>query len=253
MQTLLASLVPPLHLSLLLLAVAALLALLRWRRTAYGLATAGVVWSLGWSLPATSLWLGGWLEARHPHVAPGHLPQADAIVVLGGHTAHHRANWFLPLEVATARSRIAHAADLYHAGRAPRIVLSGGALAGDVSEARGMAHALRQRGVPRATMLLEHASRSTFENAALTREALAAHAITHVLLVTSALHMPRAIAAFAKQTGVSVTAAPVAPQLWLPPDGSVQLWLPDWHTLDASRSIVKEYAALLLYWLRGWV
>jgi len=62
MQTLLAPLVPPLHLSLLLLALALLLALTRWRRSACGLAAAGLAWSLVWSLPATSLWLGGWLE-----------------------------------------------------------------------------------------------------------------------------------------------------------------------------------------------
>ena len=38
-----------------------------------------------------------------------------------------------------------------------------------------------------------------------------------------------------------------------PTDGSLSLWVPDQRTFDASRSIIKEYAGLFVYWLRGWV
>ncbi|OXC91091.1 hypothetical protein BMR85_007920, partial [Achromobacter sp. KAs 3-5] len=141
---------------------------------------------------------------------------------------------------------------LYLAGRAPKVLLSGGALEGDVSEARGMAHAIRQQGVPESALILENASRTTYENATLTEDQLKARGIGKVLLVTSALHMPRAMAAFSKQ-GVEVIAAPAPPQIVEPADGSLSLWLPDERTFDASRSIVKEYAGLFVYWLRGWV
>ena len=76
----------------------------------------------------------------------------------------------------------------------------------------------------------------------MTEDQLKARGIGKILLVTSALHMPRAMAAFAKQ-GVVAIAAPAPPQIVPPTDGSLSLWVPDQRTLDASRSIIKEYAA----------
>ena len=118
--------------------------------------------------------------------------------------------------------RIDIAAQLYLAGRAPKVLLSGGALEGDVSEARGMAHAIRQQGVPETALILENSSRTTYENAAMTEDQLKARGIGKILLVTSALHMPRAMAAFAKQ-GVVAIAAPAPPQIVPPTDGSLSL------------------------------
>ena len=72
--------------------------------------------------------------------------------------------------------RIDIAAQLYLAGRA-QVLLSGGALEGDVSEARGMAHAIRQQGVPETALILENSSRTTYENAAMTEDQLKARGI----------------------------------------------------------------------------
>jgi len=248
----LANLIIPLNLCLTLVALGLVLGLFRLRRTGAALAAAGIVWAAAWSLPATSLWLGGALEQRYPYHPAAQLPTADAIVVLGGNTANGRANWFLPYRRETAILRVDTAIELYQARRAPKVVLSGGALEGDVSEARGMAHQMRQSGVPDEALILENASRTTYENAALTEDTLRSHGIRSVLLVTSALHMPRAMAAFAKQ-GVQATAAPAPPQIVMPRDGSLQPWLPSQRAFEASRSIIKEYAGLLVYWVRGWV
>jgi len=251
-SALLTALIVPLNLCVALVVTGAVVALVRWRRTGLLLAAVGVAWMLAWSLPATSLWLGGALEQRYPYLPAPEMPRADAIVVLGGNTANNRANWFEPYDRHTAAARIDRAAELFDAGRAPLVVLSGGALEGTVSEAQGMAHSLRQMGVPESALVLENASRNTYENAALTQDALARRGIGSVLLVTSALHMPRAMAAFGKQ-GVTAIAAPGRPQIVPPPDRRLAVWLPDYRTLDASRSIIKEYAGLLVYWLRGWV
>ena len=248
----LTNLIIPYNLCITLIVIGLVLGLFRLRKTGGAIIAAGLLWALAWSLPATSLWAGGALERRYPHLAPEQSPMADAIVVLGGNTANGRANWFLPYDKDTAVVRIDTAAQLYLAGRAPKVLLSGGALEGDVSEARGMAHAIRQQGVPETALILENASRTTYENAALTEDTLKSRGIGKVLLVTSALHMPRAMAAFSKQ-GVEVIAAPAPPQIVAPTDGSLPLWLPDQRTFDASRSIIKEYAGLFVYWLRGWV
>jgi uncharacterized SAM-binding protein YcdF (DUF218 family) len=248
----LANLIIPYNLCLTLVAVGLVLGLFRLRKTGLSLAAFGLAWALAWSLPATSLLLGGALERAYPYRPPADMPQADAIVVLGGNTANDRPNWFLPYERETAVRRFQTAAQLYTAGRAPKIVLSGGALSGDVSEAQGMAHALRQSGIPESALILENFSRTTYENATLTEDELKDHKLGTVLLVTSALHMPRAMAAFRKQ-GVVAIAAPSQPQIVLPPEPPIPPWLPDERAFDASRSIIKEYTGLFVYWLRGWV
>jgi uncharacterized SAM-binding protein YcdF (DUF218 family) len=72
------------------------------------------------------------------------------------------------------------------------------------------------------------------------------------LLVTSALHMPRALGSLEKR-GIKVTAAGSAPQIVLPAANAPDLWLPHLRSLDASRTIIKEYLGLLGYWIRGWL
>lgn len=226
--------------------------LLRCRKSAGAAWLLAVAWPLAWSLPATSLWAGGWLEHRYPYRAPDALPQAQAIIVLGGNTANGRANWFEPYDSATARTRVDSAALLYHAGRAPRVIVSGAALEGNVSEARIMAAGLRQHNIPEQAIILEDQSDTTRENGFFTAKLLRSMQAQDVLLVTSALHMPRAMAVFS-HLGVQAIPAPSPPQIIAPRRPGFSRWLPDARTLDGSRSILKEYVGLFVYWLRDWV
>ncbi|NYT44759.1 YdcF family protein [Pollutimonas thiosulfatoxidans] len=248
----LTNLVIPLNLCITLLLIGAILFMVRWRKTGFLVAATGLAWALFWSLPASSLWAGGRLEQLYPHQPPMNLPTADAIVVLGGSTANGRTNWFEPYDSATATSRVDTAAVLYKEGRAPLIVLSGAALEGSVSEAQMMANALKQADIPETAMLLENRSFTTHENAVYTAEKLKQRDIRRILLVTSALHMPRAMAVFRKQ-GVSAIASPAPPQIVVPADPRFSFWQPSMRALAASRSIVKEYVGLLVYWMRGWI
>ena len=147
-------------------------ALAQRRRTALILTLSGLLWVLVWSLPETSLYLGGKLETRYHYQLSETLPKADVIVVLGGNIQGNRANWFEPYNRATATDRVDRAAELYFAGRAPKIILSGGALEGRVSDARAMARTLRQKGVPESAVILENEARNTYENALLTQSLL---------------------------------------------------------------------------------
>uniref|UniRef100_UPI003342BB4A YdcF family protein n=1 Tax=Castellaniella defragrans TaxID=75697 RepID=UPI003342BB4A len=251
-NTLLANLIIPLNLSITLLVLAAILFMARQRKTAMLLAVGGIGWVLFWSLPTSSLWAGGLLEQRYPYVQADRQPVEQAIVVLGGNTGNNRDNWFEPYDPSTAISRTETALKLYEAGRAPIIIVSGAAFDGGQSEAHMMAAALRNRGVPSQAILQEGRSFTTRENAVYTAEILHHLGIDQVLLVTSALHMPRAIASFQKM-GITPVAAPSPPQIVVPDQPGFSFWEPDMRTLDASRSIVKEYLGLLVYWVRGWV
>ena len=248
----LGNLLIPLNLSVTLLVVALLLFMLRWRKTAGVLAAGALAWVLFWSLPTTSLWAGGLLEQRYPHTAAASLPAVQAIVVLGGNSANGRRNWFEPYDKETAIPRTDTAAELYAAGRAPLVIVSGAALDGGQSEAAMMAAALERDGVPAAAIVTENQSETTRENAVYTARLLRTRGIDRFLLVTSALHMPRSMASFQNQ-GLNPVPAPSPPQIVVPDDPDFAFWLPDVRALNASRSIIKEYLGLLVYWARGWV
>lgn len=248
----LAALIIPLNLCMLMLAAGTVLFIARRRRSGLLVACTGLLWVLFWSLPATSLWAGGRLEQRYPYTQPDVLPKAPAIVVLGGHIANNRQNWFEPLDKETAASRVDMAAHLYEADRATHIILSGAALDGSLSEAQMMANTLTQRGIPESALILENQSFTTYENALYSHQILTQRHIDTILLVTSALHMPRAVAVFQKQ-GLSVIPAPSPAQIIVPSESEFSFWLPSARALAASRSIIKEYAGMLVYWMRGWV
>ncbi|GAB2915557.1 YdcF family protein [Paralcaligenes ginsengisoli] len=252
MSSFFTNLVIPLNLCVTLLVVGLVLFMVRRRKTAFFVAAGGLCWALFWSLPASSLWAGGRLEQLYPQELPSDLPEAGAIVVLGGNTANNRPNWFEPYDKETAAPRVDTAALLYKSHRAPIIILSGAALEGKVSEAKMMARALEQQEIPEQALILETRSRNTHENGLYTVEKLKALHITRILLVTSALHMPRAMAVFRKQ-GITPIPAPSAPQILVPAEPGFSFWLPNMRALDASRSIIKEYAGLLAYWVRGWI
>lgn len=237
---------------MLFIALAVLMMVLKQRLTGVVLIIVGLAWVLAWSLPVTSLYLGGRLESQHPYKLPRDLPRADVIVIFGGNTQANRANWFEPYQRATAVDRIDLAQALYVAGRAPRILISGSALDGKVSEAQMIARLLRQRGIPDSAILLENNSRNTYENARFTDIIMRGQKLKSALLVTSALHMPRALGSLQKR-GIQVTAAGGAPQIILPHNNPLALWHPHFRSLEASRTIIKEYLGLFGYWVRGWL
>lgn len=248
----LANLIIPLNLCVTLLVIAVVLLMFGRRRIAAALTALSVIWGVFWAMPASTLWAGGRLEQLYPYTVAPDLPPAEAIVVLGGNTAGGRPNWFQPYDRHTALTRSDWAAQIYKARRAPVILLSGAALEGTQSEAEFMASSLKKDGVPADALLLEKESFNTHENALYSARILKELGISRVLLVTSALHMPRAMGVFSKQ-GLTPIAAPSAPQIVVPDDPDFSFWLPDERSFFASRSIIKEYVGLLVYWVRGWI
>lgn len=245
------SLLFPPNLLILLVILGGLAWWLRKRKLAGFLIGTGLLWVFVWSLPVTTLILGGHLEKRYDSFKPSQYPVADAIVVLGGHIQGNRHNWFEPYDSERVTRRESVASELYHAKRAALILLSGGALEGDVSDTATMARTLSAKGIDKTHIIQETKSQNTFENARLTDETLRELAHSHILLVTSALHMPRAMTAFDHRP-MTVTPVPVARQiLWPTGKASAMRWFPDLHTLLASQSIIKEYVGLIIYWVHA--
>ncbi len=235
------SLTYPLTLTLVLLAIAALLWWWKWRGLATVAAVVALGWSALWSLPAASETLRGHLENRYPFVRDSRtLPEADAIVVLGGGYGY---SWMQREDVhpdELESSRLAAGARAWRAGRAPIIILSGGGQ-GSITEARRMADAIVRLGVPSSALVLEERSHDTDDNARYSM-ALMKRESPRVLLVTSALHMPRASYLF-EQAGAEVT--PVAVPEGRSRTHGVKRWLPSPRALWRSGRAFKEYLALM--------
>ena len=190
--------------------------------------------------------------------------QAEVIVLLGGGT--EPGDWPRPTtEVNSAGDRVLYAARLYNEGVAPAILVSGGNL--NFSSARGttpaeeMIELLTQLGVPAEAIWHQGQSENTHDDAVYSAEILREKEITEVILVTSAMHMPRAKALFEKQ-GISVIAAPtdftITEQNWQsvfqPSFGELVINLmPNASALNLTTTVIKEYFGLLMYSLRGWV
>jgi uncharacterized SAM-binding protein YcdF (DUF218 family) len=232
------ALLAPLGSALALGCVALLLAVLGRRGLAWLAGLAAFAWLLTWSLPPASFALRGMLEEAYPYVAPLHAPRAPVAVVLGG-GIDPPGRLHGPANLNARADRVLYAAELYHAGRAGRLLLSGGAnpMISARSEAAVTRELLLALGVPAEAILVEEASRNTRENAAFSARLLRARGIERILLVTSALHMRRAVARFEAQ-GLEVI--PAATDHEARDRFTAVDWLPDAEALDGAGRALKE-------------
>lgn len=222
------------------------------------------------------LWLGGnhlvmltvvrSLEWRYapPPATYTDVPHADAIVVLGG--GARSAQYPRPItEVNEAGDRLLYAAWLYHHGAASQILVSGGAVPWVGPErpsgAESMVNILKLLDIPEEAVLVESNSRNTHENAVESFKILQAQGLDNIVLVTSAMHMPRAYAVFA-QSDLTVIPAPTDYSFtqadWTffmhPQPTTLPLDLvPTADDLAVTTRALKEYIGIIVYRLRGWL
>ncbi|BAU12450.1 hypothetical protein LEP3755_29790 [Leptolyngbya sp. NIES-3755] len=194
------------------------------------------------------------------YITQGEIPTADAIVVLGGATesALPPRPW---IELREEGDRVLYAGKLYRDKKAPRLILSGGRVdwrPSSTSEAEDMAIVLEMMGVPRSAMLLESRSLNTRENAVYTQEIMQAQKIQKILLVTSAMHMPRSMLIF-KKLGIDAIPAPTDYITSFADQGArssleatILDTLPDADQMRRTTRALKEYIGILVYRLRGW-
>lgn len=203
------------------------------------------------------------LETRYPSLPAGQ--QADAIVVLGGGTRGGDAPRPM-VEVNEAGDRLLYGAALYQSDAAPVVLVTGGSIEwltpeGIGPEANDMSSLMALLGVPADAVWLENRSRNTYENALYSREMLAGAQMNDILLVTSAMHMPRSVPLFEAQ-GLHVTPAPTDflvsdaewQHLWRGgPTSTIINLMPNVEYLTYTTRALKEYIGLIVYGLRGWL
>ena len=195
------------------------------------------------------------LEGWYPPFQSTSRSKHDAIVVLAGGV--YSKGSLRPENDLTdySRQRTTCGADLFLEGLAPRLLLVGGDsdifLKGPIESHEMRRWALRL-GVVGSAILTEERSRNTYENAVNAKHLLGKGSI---LLVTSALHLPRSVALFEKQ-GFSVTPVPCGYEAKdRPGKGLDHLdlldFFPSAYALSISTHAVDEFAGLLVYWIAG--
>ncbi|KYC36652.1 hypothetical protein WA1_44000 [Scytonema hofmannii PCC 7110] len=193
---------------------------------------------------------------------PGGIPNAEAIVVLGGATK----SAFFPrptVDLNEAGDRVIYAAQLYLQKKAPVIVLSGGRIdwrGSGSSESGDMAKVLSSIGIPAEALVQEPESLNTYQNAVNVKKVLESRGIRRVLLVTSAMHMPRSLLIFKRQ-GIDAIPAPTdflvsegeLQELSSSPKSAILNLLPSVDNLEMLTAAIKEYVGIIAYGLRGWL
>lgn len=243
----------PLGMALSGMLAAAVLLIFRLRRSALVLMLAmlAVLWTA--SMPVTAQFLLGTLERQHPAMLVETYPQADVVVVLGGGLSMPDDANPYP-DFGESSDRIFHAYRILKTGKARKVLLSGGSVFdpdAQYSEAHAMADLLASLGIERAVMLIEGASRNTYENARNSAVLWKEQGFASGLLVTSASHMPRALATFRKAglplepTSTDANHGGGSAPFPLP-------FLPDAESLDFTTKALKEWLGLLVYRWRGW-
>ncbi|MFK7824862.1 MAG: YdcF family protein [Oligoflexales bacterium] len=177
--------------------------------------------------------------------------QVNAIVVLGGGVSEHGI-WDKPRLSLDALARTYKAKQVYDEfeGKIPIISSAGLPKPERGVPAEGIVMASVLKNLQVLDAIVEKSSRNTFENALLTRQMLEDSGewidAYPIILVTSALHLPRAIACFEKQ-GFKVT--PRASHYLGSSDfvTSYGSLLPLPQNLSQISHAVHEYAGLLYY------
>ncbi|GAB1541759.1 YdcF family protein [Scytonema sp. NUACC21] len=190
------------------------------------------------------------------------IPNAEAIVVLGGATKSA-----VPprpsVDLNESGDRVIYAAQLYLQKKAPLVVLSGGRIdwrGRGSSESGDMEIILTSIGVPKSAIIQEPDSLNTYQNAVNVKKILESRGIRRVLLVTSAIHMPRSLLIFKRQ-GIDAIPAPTdflvsegeIQELTSSPKSAILNILPSADNLQSFTSALKEYVGLFAYRLRGWL
>jgi uncharacterized SAM-binding protein YcdF (DUF218 family) len=243
----------PLGAAIALGAVALFLSATRFRKLARALlgATLLALWLA--STPLFANWLGRRLEVQHPTRPLDELPKSDVIILLGGILAQPLPPRTRP-DIGEAGDRLFEALRLFRSGKAERIVVSGGNLpwqAAVTPEAELIADILVELGTPRSALVLETASRNTRENAVNTAAILQENGWRSGLLVTSAAHMPRALATFA-QAGIDVAPAPADSRVRFLFYEGILGFLPDAEALARTTFFLKEWIGIRVYRSLGW-
>lgn len=198
--------------------------------------------ALLFAIPLVNNPVARWWETR---VAPCDADEVAAVLVLAGGLARppesSRPDWSW-LSGATA-ARLAEGIRVQRQRNVPLI------LTGTEPEVRLMAETAAVRGVPRAQQLHDEGAMTTRANA-LGIARMTSRPDGLILLVTSAMHMPRAVQTF-QRAGIPVCPRPVDYRAWSYVEPA---WVfPNVPSLVRADALLHEWVGFFYYRWKGWI
>ncbi len=249
LKRVLGNLTQPLPLALLLL-LAGLGLQLSGRRRAAGALLAAIAAALLLALGYGWLCDGGLreLESRHP-------PLADAgphrgikwVVVLGGGLVSDPALPVTGQLTEGSQLRVIEGIRLYRQLAGAKLLLSGGPVFNDVPESRAMAGLAVSLGVPGGDIVQDSVALDTEAEARVVARMVGGDS---VILVTSAAHMPRSVALFAR-AGVSCLPGPANHLVRRPPRFNPDRLFPGSGAFRRAEVFLHERIGMAWSKLRG--
>ena len=223
-----------------------------WRKSGLRLLVASTLVTLAiWLLPIGAA-LTVPLELRFPPWTPTpNAPPPTGMIVLGGVIGPEVSIAHRQIALNGAAERLTFAVMLAREYPNARIVFSGGnaRLVGGMREGGFALRFFEQLGIARDRVSIEAQARNTAENAIYSKRLIAPKPGERWLLITTAMHMPRAVGAF-RQAGFSVIPCPVDYQftgwraLWSLPGSAL-------GRMGATDAAVHEWLGLFVYWFTG--
>lgn len=193
------------------------------------------------------------LEDRFSTPSLDEIQTPEGIIVLGGALDVRLTRARGPIALAPSGARMTEAVALGYHFPSARLVFSGGPgglLATGEPEGNVAKEFFSELGVSADRVIIEEKSRNTHGNAQFTRDLIKPRTGDRWILVTSAFHMPRAVAAFRK-AGVQVVPFPVDYNTL----GNWQDYLNYTFAPSAAMPLLdtaaKEWIGIAVYWLSG--
>jgi len=221
----------------------------RKRAALFCMALGGLTF-LSLSLPITAHLLTQTLLS-HPPLSPSDVraqmalaTAPQAIVVLGGGLRKEAPEYGRDQINSVSLMRLQYGIFLAHQTHLPLLVSGGKPLASTRSEAETMALAAQEM-FHHPVRWIEDRSENSYENAVLSSQILKDQGVSHIFLVTHALHMRRAALAF-RQQGLKVTAAPTA----FPDKNTAQTLLayfPSATAMAQCRKVLTHWLGISVY------
>jgi uncharacterized SAM-binding protein YcdF (DUF218 family) len=191
------------------------------------------------------------LENRIPR--PASLPpNLSCVIILGGSFENEVIAKRGGIELNQAADRFVEGLKLAQTHPAARILISGGdgSFSGQYDgDAQTSTAFFSTFGIAPERLIREDQSRTTFENAANTKQLLEANGLSDCILITSAFHMPRSVGLFRK-LGIAVTPWPVDYRT----SGNLVLGLDfSQPSLNAqlTTTALREWMGLIVYYVSG--
>lgn len=178
----------------------------------------------------------------------------DIGILLGGFSNEHGYPRDGRYHFGPTANRFTQTYELFAKGKIKQILVTSGSarvFGEKISEAKAVTHWFQTVNVPKEAILIETQSRNTHENARFSTQLLRRHhPEARCVLITSAWHMRRARACFAKMgypTAIYCTdylQETYRPELWIKFQPEV---LSKWEAL------IKEWVGMVAYWIKGYV